>query len=201
MTKQNRDNEKSRNAARSKIAERLHCHENAVSNLDILKVRLAEECNWECPYTADRSLSEALVGKHAQFDIEHIIRSAATCIECLGQFRAAKSCPTCFCWNFRSLDEPPIRRNRRTRGKNLWPFLLVARICFIRRPILLLTGGVLFMVAECLIQGTSCPASGLNGIDMLDVELCVFSQRRLPIGIDLAPCKGHSSCTPRLIGL
>ena len=73
LTKQNRDNEKARDAARTKIAERLHCDENAVSNLDILKVRLAEECNWECPYTGKSIAIEALVGKHAQFDIEHII--------------------------------------------------------------------------------------------------------------------------------
>lgn len=73
LTKQNRDNEKARNVARSRIAERLHCDENAVGNLDILKVRLAEECNWECPYTGKSIAIEALVGKHAQFDIEHII--------------------------------------------------------------------------------------------------------------------------------
>ena len=73
LTKQNRDNEKTRDAARRKIAERLRCDENAVSNLDILKVRLAEECNWECPYTGRSIAIEALVGKHAQFDIEHII--------------------------------------------------------------------------------------------------------------------------------
>ena len=73
LTKQNRDNEKSRDAARKKIAERLHCDENAVSNLDILKVRLAEECNWECPYTGKSIAIEALVGKHSQFDVEHII--------------------------------------------------------------------------------------------------------------------------------
>jgi CRISPR-associated endonuclease Csn1 len=73
LTKQNRDNEKSRNVARGKIAERLRCDDNSVSNLDILKVRLAEECNWECPYTGKSIAIEALVGRHSQFDIEHII--------------------------------------------------------------------------------------------------------------------------------
>jgi len=73
LTKQNRENEKSRDAARMKIARQLNCDENAVSNLDILKVRLAEECNWECPYTGKSISLESLVGKESQFDIEHII--------------------------------------------------------------------------------------------------------------------------------
>ncbi len=73
MTKQNRENEKARDAARRTIAERLRCDDSAVSNSDILKVRLAEECNWECPYTGKSIAIEALIGRHAQFDIEHII--------------------------------------------------------------------------------------------------------------------------------
>ena len=73
LTKQNRENERTRDAARRKIAERLRCDENAVSNFDILKVRLAEECNWECPYTGKSIPLESLIGKHSQFDIEHII--------------------------------------------------------------------------------------------------------------------------------
>jgi CRISPR-associated endonuclease Csn1 len=73
LTRQNRENEKSRNAARKKIAERLNCAEEAVSNLDILKVRLWEECRGECPYTGNPISLDALVGKQSQFDIEHII--------------------------------------------------------------------------------------------------------------------------------
>jgi CRISPR-associated endonuclease Csn1 len=73
FTKQNRENEKSRDTARKKIAAQLHCDPNAVSNLDILKVRLAEECNWECPYTGKSISIESLIGPHSQFDIEHII--------------------------------------------------------------------------------------------------------------------------------
>ncbi|MCE5268630.1 MAG: type II CRISPR RNA-guided endonuclease Cas9 [Planctomycetaceae bacterium] len=73
LTRKNRDNEKLRDAARRKIAARLGCDESEVSGLDILKVRLAEECNWECPYTGRQIAIESLVGKHAQFDIEHII--------------------------------------------------------------------------------------------------------------------------------
>ena len=73
ITRQNRENEKVRERRARKIAERLRCDETAVSNSDILKVRLAEECNWECPYTGKSIAMEALVGQHSQFDIEHII--------------------------------------------------------------------------------------------------------------------------------
>ena len=44
-----------------------------MSDLDVLKFRLAEECNWECPYTGASIAMEALVGRHSQFDVEHII--------------------------------------------------------------------------------------------------------------------------------
>ena len=47
-----------------KIARRLPCDEDAVNDVDVLKVRLAEECNWECPYTGKSIAIEALVGKH-----------------------------------------------------------------------------------------------------------------------------------------
>lgn len=73
MTKKNRDNEKSRDDARKKVSNRLNCDKDAVGNLDILKVRLAEECNWECPYTGKTISMDNLVGKDSQFDIEHIV--------------------------------------------------------------------------------------------------------------------------------
>jgi CRISPR-associated endonuclease Csn1 len=73
LTKQNRANEKMRDDARKKIADKIGCDQDAISGLDILKVRLAEECNWECPYTGKSISLEALVGKHSQFDIEHIV--------------------------------------------------------------------------------------------------------------------------------
>ena len=73
LTKQNRENEKSRRAAREKIAERMRCVGDDVSDFDVLKVRLADECNWECPYTGKTIAMEALVGRQSQFDIEHII--------------------------------------------------------------------------------------------------------------------------------
>ena len=40
---------------------------------DILKVILAEECHWHCPYTNKDIKMQTLVGDAAQFDIEHII--------------------------------------------------------------------------------------------------------------------------------
>ena len=43
------------------------------SDDDILKVQLANECNWICPYTGRSISMSTLVGKASQFDIEHII--------------------------------------------------------------------------------------------------------------------------------
>ncbi len=40
---------------------------------DILKVLLADECNWECPYTGNTISMDTLLGNNPQFDIEHII--------------------------------------------------------------------------------------------------------------------------------
>jgi CRISPR-associated endonuclease Csn1 len=40
---------------------------------DIEKWALAEECNWECPYTCKPISPDLLFGPNAQFDIEHII--------------------------------------------------------------------------------------------------------------------------------
>jgi CRISPR-associated endonuclease Csn1 len=71
LTKKNRDNEKNRDAARRKIEEKLRIKDPKPG--DILKVRLAEECNWECPYTGKPIPIESLVGPSPQFDVEHII--------------------------------------------------------------------------------------------------------------------------------
>jgi CRISPR-associated endonuclease Csn1 len=40
---------------------------------NILKIRLAEECNWQCPFTGKGIEMGTLVGDSPQFDIEHII--------------------------------------------------------------------------------------------------------------------------------
>ncbi len=43
------------------------------TGLDIEKRLLAEECNWECPYTGKTISRPALFGDSPQFDVEHII--------------------------------------------------------------------------------------------------------------------------------
>jgi len=40
---------------------------------DILKVQLAQECDWTCPYTGKKITIQSLLGDNPQFDIEHII--------------------------------------------------------------------------------------------------------------------------------
>ncbi len=59
---------------RAAIAERITQKTSIVSpsNTDILKVRLADECNWECPYTGQEiSIGALLSGNN--FQIEHIL--------------------------------------------------------------------------------------------------------------------------------
>jgi CRISPR-associated endonuclease Csn1 len=41
--------------------------------VEILKVLLAEECNWTCPYTGKTITIDNLLGPNPQFDIEHIL--------------------------------------------------------------------------------------------------------------------------------
>ncbi|HUT90711.1 MAG TPA: type II CRISPR RNA-guided endonuclease Cas9 [Thermoguttaceae bacterium] len=72
MADQNQENEKSRAAARRKILEEMG-DERYCTDRNVLKVRLADECNWECPYTGKCISMEALVGDQPQFDVEHII--------------------------------------------------------------------------------------------------------------------------------
>ncbi len=70
IQKRNKDNQKIRDKARAEILRELG--EKYVTPNNILKVRLADECNWECPYTGKPINMESLI-KQAQFDIEHII--------------------------------------------------------------------------------------------------------------------------------
>ncbi|RMG34355.1 MAG: type II CRISPR RNA-guided endonuclease Cas9, partial [Planctomycetota bacterium] len=69
--KQMRENERKRDAAKERVIRELGIQQPR--NTHILKVILAEECNWECPYTGRTISMEALIGSHPQFDIEHII--------------------------------------------------------------------------------------------------------------------------------
>ncbi len=71
LTKQMRQNEKAREEAKRKILEKMGI-ENPKPG-DVLKVLLADECNWECPYTGKAIGMESLLGRSSQFDIEHII--------------------------------------------------------------------------------------------------------------------------------
>lgn len=66
-----RANQDARDAARKRIQEEMSISDP--SRDDILKVILADECNWECPYTGKPISMHSLLGPHPQFDIEHII--------------------------------------------------------------------------------------------------------------------------------
>lgn len=69
--KQNRANETSRAAAKKKIIQEAGIADPKPN--DILKVLLAEESNWQCPYTGKTITMKTLFGMHPQFDIEHIL--------------------------------------------------------------------------------------------------------------------------------
>lgn len=71
VTKQNRQNERRREEAAQKIVREVGI-KNPSRN-DILKVMLADECNWICPYTSRTISMVSLFGDSPQFDIEHII--------------------------------------------------------------------------------------------------------------------------------
>lgn len=66
-----RDNENTRSEAKRKIFDELRI--GNPSGDEILKVILANECNWECPYTQRVITPNSLIGQNPQFDVEHII--------------------------------------------------------------------------------------------------------------------------------
>jgi len=70
-SKRMRQNEKLREAAKKKIFEEMHVEHPRPG--DVLKVLLAEECNWQCPYTGRSIEMTALIGPNPQFDVEHIL--------------------------------------------------------------------------------------------------------------------------------
>ena len=72
ITEQNKRNQKAKEEAKKKIFDEMK-DERFCTERNYLKVRLAEESNWECPYTGRSIPMKALVGEHPQFDIEHII--------------------------------------------------------------------------------------------------------------------------------
>ncbi len=69
--KRMRANEKERKKAAEKVLREAKI--TKPSRDDVLKVLLAEECGWRCPYTGKAMSMETLFGDHPQFDIEHII--------------------------------------------------------------------------------------------------------------------------------
>ncbi|HEV1995030.1 MAG TPA: type II CRISPR RNA-guided endonuclease Cas9 [Candidatus Acidoferrum sp.] len=71
ISKRNWDNRSLREQAEQKITDEIPGFKP--SRRDILKVRLAEECHWCCPYTGKSISMTALVGPESQFDIEHIL--------------------------------------------------------------------------------------------------------------------------------
>ncbi len=71
ISKKNRVNEKGRRTAADRIAREAGIP--APKRSDVLKVLLADECDWTCPYTGRHFGMAELLGEHPQFDIEHII--------------------------------------------------------------------------------------------------------------------------------
>ncbi|OHB66451.1 MAG: type II CRISPR RNA-guided endonuclease Cas9 [Planctomycetes bacterium RBG_13_63_9] len=72
MADQNKRNRTTREEACSRILTEMKDDRYGTPG-NILKVRLAEECNWECPYTGRSISMAALVGDQPQFDVEHIM--------------------------------------------------------------------------------------------------------------------------------
>lgn len=69
--KEMRENEKRRIDAKKRVLAEIGSGDPAPG--DVLKMLLADECNWECPYTGRPITPATLLGASPQFDIEHII--------------------------------------------------------------------------------------------------------------------------------
>ena len=66
------ENKKARDDAAATILAEMG-DERYCTERNKLKVELAKECNWECPFTKRTIKMRSLVGDEPQFDIEHII--------------------------------------------------------------------------------------------------------------------------------
>ncbi len=73
LSERMRKNRAEREQAKRQILDELKQPGFQPSDADILKVRLAEECRWYCPYTGKQICMRALVGPEPEFQIEHII--------------------------------------------------------------------------------------------------------------------------------
>jgi len=71
MTEDRDRNTKSRDAARERLLKERG--DRYATGRNVLKIRLADECNWQCPYTGRSFGMEELVGDQSHYDIEHII--------------------------------------------------------------------------------------------------------------------------------
>ncbi len=71
MTRELRSRESERDSTRDFIRENARIQHP--TRQDVLKVRLAEECNWECPFTGKRFGWVDLFGSSPSVDVEHII--------------------------------------------------------------------------------------------------------------------------------
>ncbi len=71
MTEQRDQNTKSRDNAKKRLLEKMGAKYDSPHY--ILKLRLADECNWVCPFTGKGIEMGTLIGDNAQFDVEHII--------------------------------------------------------------------------------------------------------------------------------
>lgn len=69
--KAGRENQKLREEAARKILDEMKGYKP--SGGEILRVRLAQECGWKCPYTGNQIPMNALIGGETRFDVEHII--------------------------------------------------------------------------------------------------------------------------------
>lgn len=71
LTEQIERNRKKREQAKKRILDELNI--TNPSHDDVLKIILADECNWICPYTGRGPFQmRELVGSQSQYDIEHI---------------------------------------------------------------------------------------------------------------------------------
>lgn len=68
-------NTKAREDARRKLLEKMGKvkGEQFDKPHSLLKIRLADECNWICPFTGKQICMDTLVGDSPQFDVEHIV--------------------------------------------------------------------------------------------------------------------------------
>ncbi|HLA85148.1 MAG TPA: type II CRISPR RNA-guided endonuclease Cas9 [Thermoguttaceae bacterium] len=73
ITDRIKKNTQSRDDATAKILAEMENGERFCTDRNKLKVQLAEECGWKCPFTGRPIPMQALVGDGPQFDIEHII--------------------------------------------------------------------------------------------------------------------------------